>query len=414
MAISPSAPASLRPVGPAPTITKVVATVLALCTPRLAGAAPFVPADDGQVLERLSIAPLDPSARQLQALRRQFADQPGNAALATRVAWRCIEQGRRLSDPRYYGYAQAALAPWWDSVDPPVPVLILRATIRQHGHDFESALTDLSRALQADPQNGQAWLTQALILQVRGEYADAKRSCIEVLQVADPLVALTCVSGVGSLSGEAAQSYDNLRRALQQANVPSTSVHLWILTVLAETAARMDQPQVAEGHFKQGLALGLALGVRDEYLLGAYADFLLDHDQPQAVLPLLTNETRADALLLRLAIAEQRVGSSAADGYLEELRARFAASRLRGEAVHRREEARFTLQCLKQPHRALDLARENWTVQREPWDARVLLESAIAAEEPAAAQPVLDFLTETALEDVQLTRLRERLPIQHP
>jgi tetratricopeptide (TPR) repeat protein len=388
----------------------LIAAIVALCTPRVAVATPSVPADDGQVLERLPIAPLDPSARQLQALRRQLAEQPGNVALATRVAWRYIEQGRSLSDPRYYGYAQAALAPWWELPEPPIPVLILRATIRQHGHDFESALTDLLRALQADPENGQAWLTQALIQQVRGAYADAKRSCLHVLQVADPLVAVTCVSGVGSLSGEATKSYDMLRRALQQANAPSTSARLWVLTVLAEIAARMGQPQVAEGHFKQALALG----VRDEYLLGAYADFLLDQDRPQAVVPLLANETRADALLLRLAIAEQRVGSAAVDGHLEELRARFAASRLRGEAVHRREEARFALQCLKQPRQALDLARANWTVQREPWDARVLLESALAAGEPTAAQPVLDFLTQTALEDVQLARLREQLRVQRP
>lgn len=388
----------------------LIAAIVALCTPAVAGATPFVPADDGQVLERLPIAPLDPSARQVQALRRELAAQPGNVALATRMAWRYIDQGRSLSDPRYYGYAQAALAPWWDVPEPPVPVLILRATIRQHGHDFESALIDLERVLQADPQNGQAWLTQALIQQVRGKYADAKRSCLQVLQVADPLVAVTCVSGVGSLSGEATKSYDMLSRALQQANAPSTGVRLWVLTVLAETAARLGQPQVAEQHFQQALALG----VRDEYLLGSYADFLVDQERPQLVVPLLANETRADALLLRLAIAEQKIDSPAVEGHLEELRARFAASRLRGDAVHRREEARFTLQCLKQPRQALALARANWTVQREPWDARVLLESALAAGEPAAAQPVLDFLTQTALEDVQLARLRGQLRVPQP
>lgn len=386
----------------------LIAAVVALCTPRLTLATPFVPAEDGQVLERLPVAPLDPSARQRQALRRELAAQPGNVAVATRVAWRYIQDARRLSDPRYYGYAQAALTPWWDAPEPPVAVLILRATIRQHGHDFDSALADLVRALQADPQNGQAWLTQALIQQVRGEYADAKRSCLQVLQVADTLVALTCVSGVGSLNGEAVKSYDMLRRALQQANAPSTSVRLWVLTVLAETAARTGQSQVAEEHFKQALGLG----VHDEYLLGAYADFLLDQDRPQAVVPLLANETRADALLLRLAIAEQRLGSAAADGHVEEMRARFAASRLRGDVVHRREEARFALQCLRQPRQALDLARENWTVQREPWDARVLLESALAADQPAAAQPVLDFLTQSALEDVQVARLRGKLKAQ--
>jgi hypothetical protein len=64
---------------------------------------------------------------------------------------------------------------------------------------------------------------------------------------------------------------------------------------------------------------------------------------------------------------------------------------------------------LKQPEPALRLARENWAVQREPSDARLLLESAIANDEPQAAQPVLDFLAQTKLEDVQLAALGERL-----
>jgi hypothetical protein len=54
-------------------------------------------------------------------------------------------------------------------------------------------------------------------------------------------------------------------------------------------------------HFKEALALG----VRDVYLLGAYADFLLDRDRPQEVRSLLEKEVRIDPLLLSLALAEQ-------------------------------------------------------------------------------------------------------------
>jgi hypothetical protein len=75
---------------------------------------------------------------------------------------------------------------------------------------------------------------------------------------------------------------------------------------------------------------------------------------------------------------------------------------MRGDSLHRREEARFTLHVLKQPHEALRLARENWAAHREPWDARIYLEAARAAGDPGAARPVLDWLREHRVQDVRL------------
>src|SRR5512143_2573321 len=157
--------------------------VAALC---LAAAAArgesFVPAADDEVLERLPMAPLDPAAQRLRELRAVLAARPDDLEHASRLAWLYIDQGRTLSDPRYFGYAQGALTPWWTADEPPPAVLVLRATIRQHDHDFPAALRDLERALRADPSNAQAWLTRAVVQQVRGDYAAARASCLEVLQ----------------------------------------------------------------------------------------------------------------------------------------------------------------------------------------------------------------------------------------
>lgn len=72
-------------------------------------------------------------------------------------------------------------------------------------------------------------------------------------------------------------------------------------------------------------------------------------------------------------------------------------------------EARLELHLLNRPQRALKLALDNWAVQREPVDARLVLESALAADKAAAADPVLAWLIKTGLEDVRLAALRERL-----
>jgi hypothetical protein len=56
--------------------------------------------------------------------------------------------------------------------------------------------------------------------------------------------------------------------------------------------------------------------------------------------------------------------------------------------------------------RALRLAQQNWNVQREPWDARVLLE---AARTRAEAAPALAWLERTHFASPYLRALAAKL-----
>ena len=56
------------------------------------------------------------------------------------------------------------------------------------------------------------------------------------------------------------------------------------------------------------------------------------------------------------------------------------------------------------------MAEENWALlQREPSDARVFLEAALAARAPAAAAPVLDWLRATGHQDVIIRHLADEI-----
>ena len=176
-------------------------------------------------------------------------------------------------------------------------------------------------------------------------------------------------------------------------------------TLLGKTAERLGDWGRAEGHFQEAQRLG----PHDAYLLGAYADFLLDQGRAGEVVALLREETRVDGLLLRLTLAEREIGAPGKEAHIEELRARFAASRQRGDSLHQGEEARFLLHLVDQPQAALTLAKANWAVQREPRDARILLEAALASGQPEAARPALEMLERTKLEDAALRRLANEL-----
>jgi len=371
-----------------------------LLTAPVLTAEPFVPKDPNQPLEQLRATAFDPLPHDLRRLRAQLSSDPANAAVAAQLARRCIEAYRSASDPRYLGRAQSALAPWWTAPSAPAPILVLRASIKQSQHDFTNALSDLDAALRLDPRNPQAWLTRATILTVLGDDNEARRSCLRLAQLAPGLIALTAAANVACLNGEADRGCLLLRGALAGNPSAPAAEKLWALTTLAETCERLGRPADAQSYYEQALALGQ----RDPYLLGAYADFLIDSRRPEQAASLLKNETRADGLLLRLAIAESML-RPVPDEYalhVAALRARFEAGHLRGDFVHQREEARFDLCLLHDASGALKLARANWQIQHEPADARILLEAATAAGQPAAAQPVRDFIHATHLQDIAL------------
>src|SRR6185503_7738808 len=113
--------------------------------------------------------------------------------------------------------------------------------------------------------------------------------------------------------------------------------------------------------------------------------------------------------LLRLAIAAKGLRLAQAESYSRSLAERFSAAALRGERLHLAEEARFQLELKADPKAALAAAAENWQTQREPRDAEVLLEAALAAGERRAATPALRWLDESGFEGARLRRLAERL-----
>ena len=84
---------------------------------------------------------------------------------------------RREGDPRYLGYAQAALTPWWKDPDAPTAVLVTRATILQSNHEFPRALADLDKAIAREPDNARAILVRATVLTVQGKYDEALADC---------------------------------------------------------------------------------------------------------------------------------------------------------------------------------------------------------------------------------------------
>ncbi|WP_137936905.1 hypothetical protein [Chitinivorax sp. B] len=368
----------------------------------LSQAANFVPASDEMVVETLPTK-TDPALRELKSLRLQANRSPENLTLALQAAQRSIEHARHSADPRFLGYAEAVLVPWLRQPVVPIDALVMQAVILQSSHRFAEAINMLQVALRRDPHHAQGWLTLASIHQVRGELTMARRACLKLVPLLDSEVALDCVAGVDAMTHRAAASYRRLQLRVNHPDTPTWS-RPWQRVQLAELAVRLGQPDEAGAWFAQAMQQ-----TPDGYVKAAYTDWLLDRQAYQAVVEALGNDSRADSLLLRLALARQGLRLPQATRDIETLASRFAAARLRGDSTHAREAARFELHLRRQPKLALALAQRNWQQQKEPADARILLESALAAGQYEAARPVLTWLATTGVEDASLTPLIRQL-----
>jgi tetratricopeptide (TPR) repeat protein len=352
---------------------------------------PFVPTDDAAVVARLRPSGTSSSERELRGLKRLLSEDPTRVSLAVDVARRFVIRAGADGDLRLLGQARWALSPWWDQPagQVPVEVLLLRARIRQCLHDFSEAMEDLRSVLERDPRHIPAWWMQSTLHCVRGDYGAARVAVVQLMRLADPLTATAAAAQWASLTGQSGEACVRLEEALGRAgdvdseavDMEGVAIRVWAETLLGEIHAREGRLEEAERHYDAASRRA----PRDPYLLGAWADLMLERGQPDRVLSLLEPFRGQDGLLLRWVEAATRVGRGSAVEGLRELERRFAVSRARGDRVHLREEARFELRLKRNPVRALELARENWAVQREPADARLLGEAARAAGDSETA-----------------------------
>lgn len=368
-------------------------------------AVPYIPGRDDTIVERLPYRATDLNIRQSASLRAALKQEPQNLNLALTLAKQNYDIGLRTGDPRFIAYAEAALQPWWRLPNPPHDVAVLRAAIRQYRHDFAGSLLDLGRVLAENPRHAPARAQRAAIYLVQARYADSRADCQQLHTISSALISTACVATADALSGSLHKSYQLLRAAYEEAQSAPAAEKLWVLNRLAEMQQRAGNARAAETHY----LASLSVGIQDVFLLASYADFLLDNERPQAVLRLLKDAPRTDGLLLRQVLAAQRLQLPDASRLAADLRARFAAANLRGDKTHQQEEARFTLIIEGNAQKALTLALENWQVQKEPQDARIVLEAALAAKSPAAAQPVLSWMRSNHVEDQRLQKLVQRL-----
>lgn len=356
-------------------------------------ATPLRPASDQEVVERL------PAVTRVRPVQGTAAADPVQAERLARAA---IATARDTGDARYWGRAQAALAPWWNQPDAPAALAVLQATVQQGRHDFGEARQVLQAVLARDPGQAQGWLDLASLERLSGRYPAALQACDAVARAGALLYAQACQLETLSLQGRHDEARKGLQRLLDQATEPAQRG--WLASLLAEHEERAGRDTAALAAYRLSLQ-----AAPDLYTRIALADLLLRTGQPAEALEVLRAQPDTDAVLLRQALALRQRGDAGWTALRDSLRTRADELARRGDAAdaHAREQALAALWLHDDAPAALALARRNLALQREPIDWWLALQSAQRAGDDAALRGLRQELQASGLVD---RRLAERTP----
>ena len=318
-----------------------------------------------------------------------------------------ITQARASGDPRYLGYAQT-LVNRWPEEQLTDRLRVLRATLRQSLHQFDSARSDLERVISTSSdtqQRIQARLTLANLELVQGRYEEAEQHC-RALQSAYPgLIAQSCLASVQARTADPEKAYRNLASQLAESinRQPADSTsRLWAEGTLGDIAAQAGLPE-AKVHWQRVVKAT----PNDLYVRAQLADWHLERGHFEQVLRLTQGFDAVDTLAVIRAIAMERMGHPGSNELNSRLRQRFEEARWRGALLHARDVARFELDIENQTEKALRLATKNWESQREPLDTRLLLRSALAAGDKVQYQRVRDWLKDLGQSDARYPEFKQ-------
>ncbi|MCC6235185.1 MAG: hypothetical protein IT580_21255, partial [Verrucomicrobiales bacterium] len=316
----------------------VTALVLASClapAPAVTSPHRHLPASDATVLVTLPRRTDFPRVSQSSA---EPAALPSPSDLATVREW--IAQARRDADPRWLTRALARLEALPTATLTQPETLLLRAETLQGLHRFQPALAQLEILLRPDPRHPGAWRLKAALHQLLGEYDTARAAILNLLRWGHELDAAIAAAALTGLTAGSVDTATTLTSVIRRHPQAPADIRAWGWSTAGEILTLHGDPAAAESCFRESLR-----GQPDSpYTTGALADLLLEQSRPSEVIELLRDAT-SEGLRLRLAeaLSQSHPSSPELRILVQQIQEGFELSHWRGDALHLREQARFTL-----------------------------------------------------------------------
>lgn len=356
----------------------------------------------------------------LRALDQAWRAQPQNLPTALAYARAVFTLGLTEGDLRWYGSAKAALKPWWTVADLPAEANFLRGLVKQGFHDFQEGLQDINRGIALEPARAEFWSWRFALHLLLADMTAAQKDIEEMGRLLGAEEADVYRAVLLYRTGQPLAAVAMLSRALRSASYQDPSSQDWLGFHLGEAQRVAGQPARALDVWSQRLKAS----PQSHLIRLSLADLLNQQGQYREAKTIAmaatsggnapnSPATLTDALLMQAVLASRGLKDPDEGRLASQLEARLQSQALRQEALIERPKLIYQIAYGRDLKAGLALSIDNWQLQKEPPDALLFVQAALALGQARAAEPVVKWAEKTGYTDPQLTPMLAQLQ-SHP
>lgn len=364
---------------------------------------------DQQVVLAASVHAQGGRNGQLRALDQAWRAQPTNLDASLAYARAVFTLGLTEGDLRWFGSAKAALTPWWQSADLPADGFFLRGLVKQGFHEFDAGLADINQAIAKDAQRAEFWSWRFALHLLLADMAAAQQDILEISRLFGPEEGNVYRGILLYRTGKPQPATELLSAALKAKTFQDTSSQDWIGFHLGEALRVGGQPAQALAIWQKQLKAN----PQSHLLRLSLAEMLNNQGNYRQAKQIVTTESASDALLMQALLASRGLKEPDEKRLASLIDARLKSQEMRQESLIERPKLFYLIAYGKDPAAGLALSIQNWLLQKEPPDALLFIQAALAVNQPRAAEPVLIWAEKTGYTDPELAVLIRQLQ-SHP
>lgn len=391
-----------------------VSTSLALAGFTASAQERFLPAATEVVLASSAHA-VGQQVGELRALDQAWRARPQDLTAAVAYARAVFTLGFNEGDLRWFGSAKAAMTPWWQASDLTADGFFMRGLVKQGFHDFDGGLQDILKAIEQEPQRAEFWSWRFALHLLLADLRAAEQVVREMARLFGPQEAQIYRAVLLYRAGQAPVGTTLLRASMRAAEHQDASSQAWIGFHLGEAHRVAGQPDQAIAVWQKLLqaqpkAHLLRLSLAD--LLNQQGRFT--EAKAVATGPGNTaSSSLSDALLVQALLASRGLKSADEALLAGQMQARLQSQALRQEALIERPKLIYQIAYGQDMAAGLALSVENWQLQKEPPDALLFAQAALALKQARVAEPVVNWAQTTGYTEPALRELMAQLTA-HP
>ena len=372
----------------------------------------FLPAASAVVLSS-SVHARDGRQAALRTLDQAWRAKPQDLDAALAYARAVFILGLTEGDLRWFGSAKAALAPWWTAADLSAEGHFLRGLVKQGFHDFDAGLQDIERAIAQEPRRAEFWSWRFALHLLLANMAAAQQDTEEMARLFGSQEADVYRAVLLYRTGQPLPAVQMLTRAIRSPNNRDASSQDWLIFHLGEAHRVAGQPAQAIAVWGQRLQAS-----QQSHLIRLSLAELLNqqgqYTQAKATaLHKADTSSLTDALLMQALLASRGLKDADEARLASQVGARLKSQALRQESLIERPKLIYQIAYGQDVAAGMALSIENWQLQKEPPDALLFVQAALALGQARAAGPVVDWAEKTGYNDPQLGSLIRQLQL-HP